>query len=155
MKPGKLIIITALVICIFSAPMTASGFQSQKEKYKIIETVLRSYMNTYSTAKGYKVYYIGVELDGKDITSEFLKRFEGNVPPVKDFEPSEYDPERIKKEGGVVLGIRGIERVGKSKVKVYGLTFGTGHGEGLNWIHELERRGRSWVIVDEANLNLS
>lgn len=155
MKPCKLIVITLLMIHSFSAQISAYGFQSQKEKYRIIETVLRSYMNNYSSAKGYKLYYIGVEMDGKDVTGEFLKRFEGNVPPVKEYEPSKYDAEQIKKEGGIVLGIRGIEWVGKSNVKVYGLTFGTGSGEGLNWIHELKRRGRNWVIVDVAHLNLN
>ena len=137
------------------ASISAFSFQSQKEKYKIIETVLRAYMKIYSSAKGYKLYYIGVEMDGKDITGEFLKRFEGNVPPVKEYESSKYDPEQIKKEGGIVLGIRGIEWISKSKVKVHGLTFGTGPGEGLNWIHELKRRKRNWIIIDVANLNLN
>ncbi|HEY9402007.1 MAG TPA: hypothetical protein VIQ24_04900 [Pyrinomonadaceae bacterium] len=155
MKLSKLVIIALLTIYIFSSPVSAFGFQSKDEKYRIIETVLRSYMNNYSSAKGYKVYYIGVELEGKDVTSGFLQRFEGNAPLVKEFEPSKYDPEQVKREGGIVLGIRGIEWLSKSKVKVYGLTFGIGSGQGLNWIHELKRRGGRWIIINVTNLNLS
>ena len=153
MKLSKLVIVL-LSIYIFSAPASAFGFQSKNEKYRIVETVLRIYMNNYSSAKGYKLYYIGVEIDGKDVTKEFLKRFEGNIPRVREFEQNKYDPERLKKEDGIVLGIRGIKRLSKSRVKVYGLTI-DGRGEGLNWIHELKRRGRKWTVIDEANLNLS
>ena len=155
MKPTKLVLATLLITCIFSTPVSSSGAQSRGQKYGIIEAVLRSYMKIYSPARGYKLYYIGVELDGKDVTKEFLKTFAESKLPVKEFEPSKYDPEQIKREGGIVLGIRGIERINKSKVKVYGLTFVSSFGEGLNWIHELRRRGRNWIITNETSLNLT
>ena len=146
---------TLLITCILGTPVSSSGVQSRGQKYYIIEVVLRRYMKNYPPAKGYKLYYIGVELDGNDVTKELLKRFAESSPLVAEFEPSKHDPERIKREGGIVLGIRGVERINKSKVKVYGLTFVSSFGEGLNWIHELRRRGRNWVITDEASLNLS
>jgi hypothetical protein len=146
---------TLLIACILGAPVSASGAQSRGQKYDIVEAVLRRYMKHYPPAKGYKLYYIGVELDGNDVTKELLKRFAESGPPVKEFEPSKHDPGQVRREGGIVLGIRGVERINKSKVKVYGLTFVSGFGEGLNWIHELRRRGRDWIVTDEASLNLS
>ena len=155
MKPAKLLSAMLLLALIFITPASSSGAQTREERYRIIEAVLRSYMKNYSPDRGYKLYYIGVELDGEDVTKELLKRFAENNPPVKEFEPSKYDPEQIKREGGIVLGIRGVERINKSKVKVYGFTFVASPGKGLSWIHELRRRRGNWIITDEINLNLS
>ena len=154
MKPAKLILAILLTTLALHTPVPSPGAQSRAEKFRIIETVLRRHMSHYSSAKGYKLYYIGVELGGRDVTRQCLRMFARSNPPVKEFDPSRYDPQQIKREGGIVLGIRGIERVNKSEVKVYSLTFVSGFGEGLNWIHELRKSGRSWIITDEANLNL-
>ena len=155
MKPAKPMLAILLLTFTFITPASSFGAQSRGEKYRIIEAVLRRYMENHSSAKGYKLYYIRVELDGKNVTKELLKRLAQGNPSVKEFESGKYDPEQIKREGGIVLGIRGIERINKSKVRVYGLTFVSSVGEGLNWRHELTRRGRDWIITDEANFNLS
>jgi hypothetical protein len=153
-KPTKLMLAILLITTTFITPVSSSGVQSREEKYRIIEAVLRRYMENYSSAKGYKLYYIDVELEGENFTKGLLKRLAQRSTSVKEVEPGKYDTEQIKREGGIVLGIRGIERINKSKVKVYGLTFASSFGEGLNWVHELKRRGRNWVITDEASLNL-
>ena len=155
MKLTKSTFAILLIIFTFNAPLSSSGAQLREEKYRIIDAVLRRQMENYSSAKGYQVYYIGVEIDGRDVSKECLKRLARSNASVREFEPDKYDPERIKREGGIVLGIRGIERINKSKVKVYGLAFASGFAGGLNWIHELERRGRDWVITEEASFNLS
>jgi hypothetical protein len=144
-----------LITFTFISSASASSVQSREEKYRIIEVVLRRYMKNYPPAKGYKLYYIGVELDGKDVTNELLKRLSQNKLPVREFKPDSYNPELVKRDGGIVLGVSGMERINRTKVKVYGLTFVSSSREGLNWIHEVERRGRSWVITNEASLNLS
>lgn len=155
MKPIKLTFAILLIIFTFNTPLSSSGVQFREEKYRIIDAVLRRHMENYSSAKGYKVYYIGVEIDGQDVSKECLKRLAPSNPAVREFEPDKHDPEQVKRERGIVLGIRGIERINKSKVKVYGITFVSGFADGLNWIHELKRRGRNWIIAEEASFNLS
>ena len=157
MRKPRFALAMLLLLSLQSAALAAQAGRGGRsgERDEIIEAVFRYQIEHHSPARGYRVYYLAVG-GGRLLppADRFMRRFGGHLLPVKKFVRSAYEPVRLEAEGGIVLGVGSIERVGKRKVKVYGYSF-TRFSEGLNWIFDLRREGRVWVVTDVANFNLS
>jgi hypothetical protein len=100
------------------------------------------------------VYFLslwGTGGDGKDPSDDFIKRFAGNVPPVKKYSQSSIDDEQNiiddqTRARGVIFRVTKIVWFGQSKVEVSGGHY-VGYLNSSGEVFYLEKKNGKWVVV--------
>ncbi|MDQ7824416.1 MAG: hypothetical protein RDV48_16565 [Candidatus Eremiobacteraeota bacterium] len=144
----------SIVLCLFftvAFPMPGAASPSrQKDIDDIIEAVFRSQIKGFSSWKEVKVFFLS--LYGKDPRDDIMKRFQGNIPPVKKVSKSscqkempcqQFDKETGEK--GIVFYISSIRFISTSRAEVDGGY----HKDGLasDWgVFFMVKKRSKWVV---------
>lgn len=131
-----------------SGLMSAADTQSRAEdEDNIAEVVFRYQMNDCFPGRQRQVYFLRRAKD--DPSDRFMKRFEGDTPPVKKFSQStklsDGLADKDSRQPGILLGVAKIEWDDAAKVTVIGSCFADTENV-MEYVYEVIREGKQWVV---------
>ncbi|MCM3873808.1 MAG: hypothetical protein ND895_24230 [Pyrinomonadaceae bacterium] len=139
-------ILTAAVFLWISIATFSLPSPQLYEDQGIAEALLKYEMHRLAASPRWKVFYIAFGLTDPYAPDEmFMSRFGESVLPVRKYQKKEFDVERLKKEGGVVLGVYGIKHKSDAEVEVEWYRFVV-PGEAEGYVCTVNRKYHQWVV---------
>jgi hypothetical protein len=147
------------------APVKSSEQKRTADENDITEAVFRyQFIHNDSFIRRTAAFYylsLGGAFDNnsKDVSDEFLKRFDGNTPPVRKFSKAHYDlvegiTDKETGKKGLAFEVRTIKWLGDDAVEVEGGYIENGTSASGE-LFTVKREGGMWVVKSSKGLWIS
>lgn len=130
------------------------GPDRDKQEDDIREAVFRYQFahNASGLRQQARVYFLsiwGLGEDGKDPSDDFMRRFAGNVPPVKKFSRVSFENGLRDEETGspgLIFRVTAIKWITRARVEATGGYY-AGYLNASGNVYYVERRNGTWTVV--------
>ena len=148
-KPNLIRLATPILACgvttVIIYSQTPVITPASVEEKAIAVAFFRYQLQQRSVERKWKVFYLAWGVDPLAAPEEGVNAFEDHTPAVKKFIKSEYDEEKIKKEGGLVLGVAEIKQSTETEAAVEGYSFRLAY-EAQGYRCQLARENGKWLV---------
>jgi hypothetical protein len=124
----------------------SENMQQASDEVNAYEAVIHYKITQFTKDRKWRKFYLAIGLtDPHPPNEELMERFAADKASVLAFQKSDYDVERMRTEGGLVLGVYNFKRTGAIESEVEGYDFlVVGEAEGYRCT--LSKRGNLWQV---------